>query len=78
MCGGCEPRQTVCNALTERENTTGYLGSPEAEQGRAVGGIGEDVQQAEDGERNDILDVILMSSSNPLNVLVGSTLKTFC
>lgn len=49
----------------------------EAEERRAVGGVGEDVEETEDGEGNNILDVVLMSSSDSLDVLIGSALKTF-
>ena len=49
----------------------------EAEEGGAVGWVGEDVEQTEDCEGNNILDVVLMSSSYPLDVLIGSALITF-
>ena len=44
--------------------------SPEAEQSCAVGGGGEDVEKSQDGEGDDILDVVLVSSPHPLNILV--------
>ena len=56
---------------------TGRGEQSEAEEGGAVGWVGEDVEQTEDGERNNILDVVLMSSSYSLDVLIGSALITF-
>ena len=49
--------------------------SPEAEQSSAVGGVGEDVEKSQDSERHNILDVVLVSSPHPLNILVRAALK---
>ena len=44
--------------------------TPEAEQSCAVGGGSEDVEKSQDGEWDNILDVVLVSSPHPLDILV--------
>ena len=51
--------------------------SPEAEQSCAVGGGSEDVEKSQDGEWDNILDVVLVSSPHPLDILVRAALKKY-
>ena len=51
--------------------------SPEAEESCAVGGVGEDVEKSQDSEWDNILDVVLVSSPHPLNILVCAALEMF-
>ena len=44
--------------------------TPVAEEGGGVGGVGEHVEEAEDEEGKDVLNVVLMSSPHPLNILI--------
>ena len=48
----------------------------EAEERRAVGGVGEDVEKSQDSEGHNILDVVLMSSPHPLNILICPALQS--
>lgn len=62
------PQSVNCSA-EKYQASPGQL-SPEAEQSGAVGRVGEDVEKTQDCERHNILDVILVSSPHPLNILV--------
>ena len=44
--------------------------TPVAEEGGGVGGVGEHVEEAEDEEGKDVLNVVLVSSPHPLNILI--------
>ena len=43
---------------------------PVAEEGGGVGGVGEHVEEAQDEEGEDVLDVVLVSPSHSLNILI--------
>ena len=47
---------------------------PVAEEGGGVSGVGEHVEEAQDEEGGDVLDVVLVSSSHSLNILVDTAL----
>ena len=51
---------------------------PVAEEGGGVSGVCEHVEESQDEEGEDVLDVVLVSSPHPLDVLVGPALKIQC
>ena len=47
---------------------------PVAEEGGGVSGVCEHVEESQDEEGEDVLDVVLVSSSHSLNILVAAGL----
>ena len=58
------------------ERNTSSATTPEAQQGCAVGGVGEDVEKSQDSEWHHVLDVVLVSSPHPLNILICPALQS--